>query len=73
MTTNLPFDEWDEVLGSEPLTGAQLDRLTHHAHILEVNGSSYRLKRSRETLDLKSQTIPTKNKPHGQRRPFLLI
>ena len=41
VTTNLPFDEWTEVFGSE--------RLTHHAHILEMNGESYRLKRSRET------------------------
>ncbi len=36
MTTNLPFDEWIEVFGSERLTGALLDRLTHHVHILVV-------------------------------------
>ena len=48
VTTNLPFDEWTEVFGSERLTGALLDRLTHHVHILEMNGDSYRLKRSRE-------------------------
>ena len=47
-TTNLPFDEWTEVFGSERLTGALLDRLTH-VHILEMNGDSYRLKRSRES------------------------
>ncbi len=46
--TNLPFDEWTEVFGSERLTGALLDRLTHYVHILEMNGESYRLKRSRE-------------------------
>ena len=49
VTTNLPFDEWTEVFGSERLTGALLDRLTHHVQILEMNGESYRLKRSRET------------------------
>ena len=49
VTTNLPFDEWTEVFGSERLTRALLDRLTHHVHILEMNGESYRLKRSRET------------------------
>ncbi len=39
--------EWTEILGSERLTGALLDRLTHHVHILEMNGDSYRLKQSR--------------------------
>ena len=39
-TTNLPFDEWTEVFGSERLTGALLDRLTHYVHILEMNGDS---------------------------------
>ncbi len=35
ITSNLPFDEWTEIFGSERLTGALLDRLTHHVHILE--------------------------------------
>ena len=48
VTTNLPFDEWTDMFGSERLTGALLNRLTHHVHILEMNGESYRLKRSRE-------------------------
>ena len=48
VTTNLPFDEWTEVFGSERLTGALLDRLSHHVHILEMNGDSYRLRGSRE-------------------------
>ena len=47
VTSNLPFDEWTSVFGSERLTGALLDRLTHHVHILEFNGESYRLKQSR--------------------------
>ena len=51
VTTNLPFDEWTEVFGSERLTGALLDRLTHHVHILEMNGNSYRLRHSRESAD----------------------
>jgi len=48
VTSNLPFDEWTTVFGSERLTGALLDRLTHHVHILEMNGDSYRLKQSRQ-------------------------
>jgi len=47
VTSNLPFQEWTEVFGSERLTGALLDRLTHHVHILEMNGESYRLKQSK--------------------------
>ena len=47
VTSNLPFDEWTESLGSERLTGALLDRLTHHVHILEMNGESYRLAQSK--------------------------
>ena len=47
VTGNLPFDEWTSVFGSERLTGALLDRLTHHVHILEMNGESYRLRASR--------------------------
>jgi len=48
VTSNLPFDEWTEVFGSERLTGALLDRLTHHVHILEMNGDSYRLSQSKK-------------------------
>ena len=48
MTTNLPFESWTEILGSQRLTGALLDRLTHRIHILEANGESYRLKESKK-------------------------
>lgn len=62
VTTNLPFDEWTEVFGSERLTGALLDRLTHHVHILEMNGDSYRLnqskKRQRQTAAIPSGKNP---------------
>ena len=47
ITSNLPFDEWTETFGSERLTGALLDRLTHHVNMLEMNGESYRLSQSR--------------------------
>ena len=46
--TNLPFNEWTEIFGSERLTGALLDRLTHHVHILEMNGESFRLTQSKK-------------------------
>ena len=44
ITTNLAFENWSEVLGSERLTGATLDRLTHRCHIIETRGESYRLR-----------------------------
>jgi DNA replication protein DnaC len=57
ITSNLPFEEWIEIFGSERLTGALLDRLTHRCHILEANGESYRLhqakKRSKRKPSLK--------------------
>jgi DNA replication protein DnaC len=55
VTSNLPFLEWTEVLGSERLTGALLDRLTHHVHILEMNADSYRLKQSRRKRNPSSE------------------
>jgi len=50
VTSNLPFDEWTGVFASERLTGALLDRLTHHVHILEMNGDSFRLKQSKQRV-----------------------
>lgn len=47
ITSNLPFEEWTETFGTERLTGALLDRLTHHVSILEMNGDSYRLAQSK--------------------------
>ena len=47
VTTNLPFEEWKEVLGSERLTGATLDRLTHRCTIIETGRESYRLRDAR--------------------------
>jgi DNA replication protein DnaC len=48
VTSKLPFAEWTSALGFERLTGALLDRLTHHVHILEMHGDSYRLATSRK-------------------------
>ena len=54
VTSNLPFESWIEVLGSERLTGATLDRLTHRCRIIETKGESYRLQ------DAKARTRQTK-------------
>jgi DNA replication protein DnaC len=50
VTTNLPFEQWAEVCGSQRLTGAMLDRLTHRVHIVEANGESYRLRDSQQRM-----------------------
>jgi DNA replication protein DnaC len=60
VTTNLPFERWTEVLGSERLVGATLDRLTHRCHLLEATGESYRLREARQR-----QRDPM---PNGKRR-----
>ena len=60
VTTNLPFENWTEVLGSERLTGATLDRLTHRCHILEATGESYRLQDARRRQQ--RETASTRNR-----------
>jgi DNA replication protein DnaC len=48
VTSNLRFGDWTQVFGDEQLTAALLDRLTHHAHILEFVGESYRFRERME-------------------------
>jgi DNA replication protein DnaC len=76
VTSNLPFDEWTSVFGSERLTGALLDRLTHHVHILEMNGESYRLATSKKAQRRQSHApqnyapnAPTKTISKGDAEP----
>ena len=70
VTTNLPFEQWTEVLGSERLTGAVLDRLTHRCHILEASGESYRLKDARRrSSGKKAAEIPAKPPEKDQSAP----
>jgi DNA replication protein DnaC len=44
ITTNLKFADWVQIFGDERLTAALLDRLTHHAHIIELLGESFRFR-----------------------------
>lgn len=60
VTTNLPFESWTEVLGSERLTGAMLDRLTHRCTIIETKGESYRLKDAKARSSRQSKPMPPK-------------
>jgi DNA replication protein DnaC len=63
VTSNLPFEQWIEIFGSERLTGALLDRLTHRCHILEANGESYRLRQAKK----RSKGKPPHNKCSNQK------
>ncbi len=62
VTSNLPFESWTEVLGSERLTGATLDRLTHRCLIIETKGESYRLQ------DAKGRTRSTRTDTSRRRQ-----
>jgi DNA replication protein DnaC len=48
VNTNLPFGEWGQVFQTERLAVALLDRITHNAQVLEMNGESFRLKSARK-------------------------
>jgi DNA replication protein DnaC len=55
LTSNKYFSEWGELLSDTVLTTALLDRLLHHAHVLNIRGETYRLKSRRKTG---VQTVP---------------
>src|SRR5690625_921683 len=55
ITTNLSFDRWNEIFADEILTAAMVDRLTHKAHMIDMNGESYRLK---ETVKWMNEGYP---------------
>lgn len=67
LTTNLPFEDWTEVLGNERLTGALLDRLTHRVHIIEANGENYRLKSAQKSNQKKNGEGPENRPPPSGR------
>jgi len=52
LTTNLQFANWIQLFGDERLTAALLDRLTHHAHIIELTGESFRFRQRMQEKDL---------------------
>ena len=65
ITTNLSFDRWSEIFGDPVLTAAMVDRLTHKAFLINMNGESYRVKETKswikdnQTTSEKSDAITT--------------
>ena len=51
ITTNLSFDRWKEIFGDPVLTAAMVDRLTHRAYIVNMNGQSFRVKETRQMME----------------------
>ena len=60
ITTNLSFERWNEIFSDSVMTAAMIDRLTHKSYILNMNGSSYRLKETREWLAKQNNGQPEK-------------
>jgi DNA replication protein DnaC len=50
ITTNLGFERWEEIFGDPVLTAALVDRITHKAHLINMNGESYRLKETKQMM-----------------------
>ena len=64
LTSNKPFRDWGQVFGDEVIASALLDRLLHHAVVLNIRGASYRL---RDRLpDLGPEAPPAPVKPCGR-------
>ena len=60
ITANQPFSAWDQVFPDPAMTVAAIDRLVHHASILEMNGTSYR---RRAALQRAADPVPAGD-PH---------
>lgn len=59
VTTNRPFSEWGEIFPNATCVGTLVDRLCHHAEIVEIAGDSYRLKEAKDRRTRRSQHTPT--------------
>ena len=55
ITSNLVFSEWVDVFKDERLTGALVDRVARHAHVLDMSGTSYRFKETKDWFQKKRQ------------------
>ena len=64
LTSNKSFGEWGELMGDIPLATAILDRLLHHAHVVNIRGQSYRLK-TRAKIGMTPQSLLETPRDHG--------
>ncbi len=59
ITSNQPFSEWDSIFPDEMMTVAAIDRLVHHANLIEVRSDSYRRKAAMRQMDTDQVALPT--------------
>jgi len=71
ITTNLPFPQWVEVFGAATLTGALLDRITHHCHILEFNWASIRFQESAQKHANETRSGKTEKKKQNEKQKMV--
>ena len=58
VTTNLPFKQWDTVFPNAACAVALIDRLTHHAEIITIEGESYRKREAEQSQKAKQAQKP---------------
>jgi DNA replication protein DnaC len=64
ITSNQPFSEWDNIFPDEMMTVAAIDRLVHHANLIEVRSDSYRRKAAMRQMDREQvATLPAATPP----------
>lgn len=71
ITSNLAFSDWGQIFQGERMTAALLDRLTHHCHIFEMNGESYRFKESmkEKQASVSQASASSQSRPHPTNTP----
>jgi len=60
VTSNLVFSRWGETLGDDVVAAATIDRLVHHAHVIALDGDSYRTRAHRTSMQPRATTKTTK-------------
>ena len=69
VTTNLPFKRWDTVFPNASCAVALIDRLTHHAEILVIEGQSYRRREAELAQQQRKRRRPRRSAPSEDRDP----
>ena len=67
LTSNRGFGEWDQVFGDGVVAAALLDRLLHHATVVHIEGSSYRLRQHADLVPDSLRPKPATSVPSAKR------